>query len=116
MIDGVRYQAHRLAWFYVNRCWPRGVIDHEHGHTENNRIANLRDVTRRINQQNQRRPHKDSRTGFLGVTKLKDTGRYQANIASVDGIKHSLGCFDTPEEAHKVYVEEKRRIHEGCTL
>jgi hypothetical protein len=34
----------------------------------------------------------------------------------VDGKVLSFGSYSTPEEAHAVYVVEKRRLHEGCTL
>lgn len=43
-INNVRFQAHRLAWFYVHKAWPRQIhhIDHD---PSNNRISNLMEVT-----------------------------------------------------------------------
>lgn len=41
------YKAHRLAWFYVHGEWPKHTIDHINRIKDDNRIANLRDVTQR---------------------------------------------------------------------
>lgn len=115
MIDGVGYRAHRLAWIYQYGVLPSGDIDHIDGDPSNNRISNLRDVTRSVNMQNQRRARADNKTGFLGAYKCSRTGRYIAEIA-IEGKPKRLGVFDSPELAHKAYVEAKRRIHIGCTI
>lgn len=44
-INGVGYQAHRLAWLYVTGEWPKCVIDHINRVTGDNRFINLRDVS-----------------------------------------------------------------------
>lgn len=113
VIDSVNYKAHRLAWLYETGKWPMHQIDHCDGDTSNNRFANLRDATTRVNQQNQRKPRSDNTTGYLGVSRSK--GRFVAQI-SVAGKYHSLGYFDTAEEASQAYLECKRLFHEGCTL
>jgi hypothetical protein len=41
-IDGQRYQAARLAWFYVNGELPPGYIQFENGDDQDIRIDNLR--------------------------------------------------------------------------
>ena len=43
---GKRYRAHRLAWLYVYGTWPKHDIDHINRNRSDNRICNLRDVTR----------------------------------------------------------------------
>ena len=48
-IDGVKYYAHRLAWFYHYKTWPSGYIDHIDRCRSNNRIQNLRDTNQTIN-------------------------------------------------------------------
>lgn len=112
--DGRRYAVHRLAWFYVYGVWPKGQIDHINGNTRDNRIANLRDVPASINQQNQRRAQRSSRSGFLGVVTLRN-GLFRAQIWH-DGTCRNLGRFSTPQAAHAHYLTVKRQLHPGCTI
>jgi len=116
-IQGKKYKAHRLAWMYVYGAWPLQDIDHINGVPGDNRIANLRDVSRTVNSQNQRRPK--SGNPALGVTKTRN-GKYQSVIwvPSTDGSKQYifLGTFLTADDGHAAYLEAKRRLHEGCTI
>ena len=111
--SGTRFLAHRLAWFYVHGTWPAGEIDHINGDRSDNRIANLRDVSRLTNRQNMRRAQADNRSGLLGVSLTNN--RCKASIRS-GGKNHHLGYFASPEAAHAAYVAAKRQTHEGCTL
>jgi hypothetical protein len=99
-IDGVRYQAHRLAWFFVHQEWPPDDVDHEKDRTDN-RIANLRSATRQQNNAN-RSIASNNTTGFKGVCFDKNRNKYQATIM-VDGKTRYLGRFDKPEQAHAAY-------------
>lgn len=112
-VDGVSYRAHRLAWFYENKEFPSSLIDHINGDCHDNRIANLREADQSLNQQNQRRNHRDNSSGFLGVSKINDV--YRASIYS-NKKSNFLGFFKTPEDAHSAYVNAKRILHEGNTL
>lgn len=114
-LHGKSVGAHRLAWAFVNGAWPNGVIDHRNGVRHDNRIENLRDTTRRMNSENQRKAMADNGTGFLGVCFEKQTQKFKASIIS-HGRGKTLGRFDTPEQAHAVYLEAKRQLHAGCTL
>ena len=40
-IKGKKYQAHRVAWFYVYEEWPDKYIDHKDGNRANNAIDNF---------------------------------------------------------------------------
>jgi hypothetical protein len=68
-----------------------------------------RDVSRGSNLQNQRRSHRDSKTGFLGVTQRG--GRFKAHIMRNYKL-HDLGTFDTPVEASAAYQAAKSRLHD----
>lgn len=113
-VDYTRYKAHRLVWLYVTGEWPEAFIDHINGNKLDNRFENLRDVSKAVNTQNQRRARADNKScGLLGVSRNRK--RWMANI-TVDRKPHYLGTFDTPEEAHAAYVAAKRVLHPGCTI
>lgn len=112
-IEGFIVPAHRLAWFYMLGVWPSVDIDHKNGFRDDNRWTNLRLLSRAQNMQNLHAPHKDNKTGFLGVVPHKD--RFTAYI-KCDGKNHYLGVFNTPELAHQAYLEKKRAIHPAGML
>lgn len=118
-LDGVRLAAHRVALAMTTGVWPEAPnIDHRDGDGGNNRLANLREATRSLNQQNQRRPQRSNRTGFLGVVPVpsrRSPRRFRAQVF-VEGKPRNLGYYLTAEEAHGVYLKAKRELHEGCLL
>lgn len=113
MVDRHNYKAHRLVWLLAHGEWPTGEIDHVNGKRDDNRIENLRVVSRSVNMQNLRAAHLDNSTGMLGVSPFK--GKFRARIV-LHGNSHPLGSFDTPEEAHAAYIKAKRVVHEGNVL
>lgn len=113
--DSKRYLAHRVAWLYVHGSWPKLDIDHINGNKRDNRLANLREVDRSTNLENQRKPRfENTSSGFLGVT-LRKKRRYVARI-QVHGKNIYLGVFDSGIEAHAAYLVAKRKLHDGCTI
>jgi hypothetical protein len=101
IINSKIYMAHRLAWFYVYGDWPKYEIDHINGIKTDNKIENLRDVTKRENQLNR----KCHRNGVLqGASCDKRTKRWQAKIR-IDGKKTHIGMFDTQQEAHLAFMK-----------
>jgi hypothetical protein len=109
------YRAHRLAWLYVYGSQPTEQIDHRNGVRDDNRIANLREVTFAGNSQNQRKSHADSAHGLIGIDKLTHRNLFRARI-NVRGKRRNLGYFRTADEAHAAYVAAKRELHPTCTI
>lgn len=88
-----RLLAHRLAWVCFYGVWPRGDLDHINGNPTDNRIANLRDVSRSENLRNQKR-RADNTSGATGVYFDKRRNGWYAKAAN-----RGTGCFATKEEA-----------------
>jgi hypothetical protein len=115
-IDRTTYLAHRLAWLHVHGKWPERQIDHIDGDRANNRLANLRDVTARVNAENKRDSLSSKQTPApIGAFWRKIPKRWAAGI-QVHGRYVHLGHFDSAEQAHEAYLLAKRRLHEGCTI
>lgn len=112
-VDQRRYIASVLAWFYMTGAWPEQDIDHKDGVRHHNWWSNLREVSRSVNNQNQRRAQLGSKSGYLGVSPNRKG--WAASI-NADGVKHHLGTFATPQQAHAAYVDAKRRLHPGNML
>jgi hypothetical protein len=100
-IDGERYLAHRLAWFWANGEMPGEEIDHIDGNPLNNRISNLRLATRSQNLANTPLSRKNT-SGYRGVHFSRAACGWQARIKINQKIRH-LGTFPTKEMAAAAY-------------
>ena len=107
---------HRLVWFYINGAWPIGDIDHINGNKSDNRRLNLRDIPHQLNAQNKRKPQEHNSSGYLGVSRYKNSNKFRARIRLPEGVDYLIGIFDDPKDAHEAYLEVKRKVHEGCTI
>lgn len=107
-IDGRLYRAHRLVWLYVHGHWPAHDIDHINGCRTDNRIANLRDVSRSINLQNKGCQSR-SKTGVVGVS--PSGGKFIARIKAPDTPTKYLGTFPNVAAAQEAYEVAKRDLH-----
>lgn len=108
-VKGVPVPAHRLAWRLFYGVWPKKHIDHIDGNPENNAISNLRELTHTQNLQAARKARCDNRSGLLGVSFRNDCSKWQARIQRNHRML-SLGVYDTPEEAHLVYLMYKNNF------
>ena len=107
-LDGKKYLAHRLAWFYVYGCWPTEQIDHVDRNRVNNCIFNLREATSSENHCNTGCRQR-SASGLKGVRK-KPAGTFEAYIVKHNCWKY-LGTFETAHLAHAAYCEAAKEIH-----
>jgi hypothetical protein len=82
-------------------------IDHIDGNGLNNTRANLRRATHAENSRN-RRISRNNKSGFKGVW---PKGKKWGALIEVNGRKHHLGTYPTPEEAHAAYCEAASRLH-----
>jgi hypothetical protein len=104
----VRYLAHRLAWLMVTNKWPKQQIDHMNHDRSDNRWENLREATPAQNQQN--RQAKKPNVLFKGVhPDTRNPQRPWFAYITVNGQRHMLGYFATPEEAALAY--NKAALH-----
>jgi hypothetical protein len=103
--DRKKYElrAHQFAWYWVNKeCVEE--IDHINGIRDDNRICNLRSVTRQQNQWN--------RTTAKGYYKqiYKDSIYYIAQIY-INTKRINLGSYNTEQEARNAYLQAKEKYH-----
>jgi hypothetical protein len=83
------YRAHRVVWELVNGTIPHGSeIDHIDGNGLNNRIENLRLVTRAGNQRNVTK-RADCSSDFRGIRYRVDRDCYTAQCYKLDGTRIS---------------------------
>lgn len=104
-----RYHAHRLAWLYVHGDWPSGYLDHINGDTLDNRMENLRVVTKAQNSANQGKQCRNT-SGHKGVYWDKNRGKWTVQIGVNRRYKY-LGRYDTVEEAAQAYAKGAALLH-----
>jgi len=95
-----KFYAHQFIWWWVHKETVN-CIDHINRNESDNRIINLRGVTRLQNQWNQK-----ERKGY---TKNKRDGTFTAQI-NVKEKHYFLGNFKTEQEASNRYNEAKKEI------
>ena len=92
---------HVIIWILsTGKDIPQGMeIDHINGNKIDNRIENLRIVTRRRNQQNR----KTHRAGRLTGTCYDKTQHNWKSQIRINKTHIGLGCYKTEQEAHEAY-------------
>lgn len=108
MVDGAKFQASRLAWFYVHKEWPKGDIRQINGNHDDCSISNLRDVSR-IDSARERGLVANNSTGFKGVSPAP-FGRFQSKITWNYKQISLGGNFETAEAASAAYVDAESRL------
>ena len=107
---------HRLLWLLLKGDIPVGMeMDHINRDRIDNRIENLRLVTRSQNMMNRNKVHKNSRSPYKGVclrTKIRNGKIYQFWEAyiSINGKHTYIGQAPTDVEAHALYLAKAKEI------
>jgi hypothetical protein len=114
-IDGKRYMAHRLAWYITYGHFDSGEIDHINHIKTDNRIANLRLVSKSVNQQNKFLPNSNSSTGILGVSYKTRSDKYIVTIC-IDGKNRYAGSYRNVRDAEQAYLFAKMQFHPEANI
>lgn len=108
-MGGRKMAAHRLVFLYVYGKLPEKQVDHIDRDRTNNRLANLREATPRVNTLN-RGLQSNNSSGTVGVYWDADRGKWNAQIKDHGKTKH-LGSFlglDEAIAARKLAESESR--------
>jgi len=101
--------AHHLAWFYHYGTYPNKHIDHINMDQSDNRICNLRLVTRSQNQCN-RGVQSNNTSGYKGVSFSKSHEKWHAYI-KINRKRRHIGLFNCPTAAYIAYCKAARELH-----
>lgn len=99
--------AHRVAWAIHYGDFAK-EIDHIDGDRTNNRISNLRSVTRSENCRN-RGVRSDNSSGRVGVYWAKNMSKWRARI-TLHGKETRLGSFENYEDAVAAREDAEKRM------
>lgn len=100
MINAILYQAHRLAWFYINGTMPpKRSLDHINRIRSDNRIKNLRPCLEYQNGHNKRLPSNNS-SGLKGIRFKKN--RWEVSCM-VNNKRKYLGRYEKKSDAINAY-------------
>ena len=104
------YLAHRIIWLGSYGYFPENEIDHINGIRNDNRLCNLREVSRQCNQRNKNIGIKKI-SGVKGVcwdkSKNKSKNKWKVQIR-INNKTYNIGHFINFDEAvcHRLAVEQ----------
>ena len=107
-LQGTCFKAHRIIWKLVYGADPKWQIDHINGKRDDNRIANLRDVTGHENQRNTG-VRSDNKSGTPGIFQRKN-GKFSIIIQG-----EYCGSANTLEDAisMRMKLQKERGFHKN---
>jgi hypothetical protein len=101
------YGEHQIIWMMVYGWWP-DEIDHINGIRDDNRLYNLREVTRSQNRTNSNCGY--GKSGLYGAHWIERIEKWHSRIV-VEGRQIYLGSFNTAQEAHEKAVIASKEYH-----
>ena len=102
------YKVHQIVYLMHHGHIPK-EIDHINGIRDDNRIENLREVTRRQNLMNRGLPKRNT-SGAKNVSWKKPINKWQVGL-TVNGKKKYLGVYEDLELAELVATEARDKYH-----
>lgn len=105
-VNNKHYKVHRLVFMMFHGYMPN-EIDHINGIKTDNRIENLREVTRSQNLCNKTKL-KNNTSGVKGV--CFNNGKWRVRVA-INNKRISVGVFDDLELAELVAIEARIKFH-----
>jgi len=105
-VDNKIYLAHRLIWLYQKGYMPENDLDHINRNRTDNRIENLREVSKSCNSRNCGNFNSNT-SNIKGVCFHKNRGKWISQIGM--GVKnYYLGIFENFDEAvlHRLAAEQ----------
>lgn len=103
------YKLHRIIWLLENNSWPEKELDHLDGNKNNNKIENLRDVSKRVNLCNFEIHRKGKQAGVVFDKKKK---LYRSRI-NYNKTQIYLGRYKQKEKAVYIYQSIFKIIENG---
>lgn len=100
-LDNHSYDAHKLIWVWWYGSYTT-LIDHIDGFGTNNSITNLRELSYSKNIR-KGKTQRNNTSGYKGVSYRRDTNKWSVRMKVGEKYK-TLGSYDTPEFASKVYT------------
>jgi len=97
MVCGKNYRAHRLIWLFIHGYFPENDIDHINRIRSDNRLKNLREVSKGCNAHN-KTLQKNNTSGINGVNWRSKECVWESRI-KVDRKMFRLGKFKDLVEA-----------------
>jgi hypothetical protein len=102
----------RVILLLKNRYLTEGKeVDHIDVNSLNNKVENLRESTASENQRNCKIP-KNNTSGCKGVYWIKSRSVWEVKI-NLHGITYRFGYFDDKEDAIKVAIAARKKLHGG---
>ena len=108
-INGKSYLTHRLAWLYVYGEFPKEDIDHKNRIRNDNRLCNLRAVSRTDNCQNISLPS-HNKSGHIGVSWFKSHNCWTVYV-KVNKKNKWLGYYKNLDDAIAARKEGEKQYY-----
>lgn len=106
----IRVPAHKAAWFLHHGMWAP-LLDHRDGDPFNNKIKNLREVTKFQNGWNRKAAGTSSKHKNVCFDPQRQGRKKYKVRVQANGTRRIIGWFATEQEAAEAAKEAMERLH-----